>query len=83
MPQLLYATVPVNTRKCEYTGNDQRHRKPHSHFCNVEKYQRERALDRAKPKEKKKFTKKELEKFKIKKKEKKVASLLARMGPDL
>jgi hypothetical protein len=38
--QLLYTTVPVNTRKREYTGNDQRHRKPHPHFCDIEKYQR-------------------------------------------
>ncbi|KAI8898264.1 hypothetical protein BC833DRAFT_590415 [Globomyces pollinis-pini] len=54
-----------------------------NYYFDTEKYQRDRALDRAKPVVKKKYTKKELEKFKIKKKEKKVASLLARMGPDL
>ncbi|KAJ3304971.1 hypothetical protein HDV03_002201 [Kappamyces sp. JEL0829] len=53
-----------------------------SYFFDVEKYQQERALDRMQPKVVKKYTRKEVEKFKKKKHEKKVASLLQRMGPD-
>lgn len=51
-----------------------------SYFFDVEKYQEERALDRMKPKVVKKYTKGQVDQFKKKKHEKKVASLLMRMG---
>lgn len=52
-------------------------------FFDVDKYQQDRALDRAKPKQNIKLSKKQLEAFKQKKIDKKRKSLLARMGPDL
>jgi hypothetical protein len=53
-----------------------------SYYFDVDKYQQERALDRLQPKVTKKYTKKEIDKFKKQKHERKVASLLQRMGPD-
>ena len=66
------STLQAASREC----------KQMSYFFDVEKYHQERALDRMAPKVGKKYTRKEIEKFKQKKHEKKVNSLLQRMGPD-
>ena len=76
------ATIPGASGIDSNAAFAAREYKQMSYFFDVEKYQQERALDRMKPKVVKKYTKKELDKFKQKKHEKKVASLLQRMGPD-
>jgi hypothetical protein len=53
-----------------------------SAYFDVEKYQRERALDRSQPKNQPKLSKKQIEQFKKRNKEKKVKKLLERMGAD-
>ncbi|KAI8912545.1 hypothetical protein EDD86DRAFT_245438 [Gorgonomyces haynaldii] len=54
-----------------------------SFYFDVDKYQRERALEILSGKDKqKKLTKKQVEHYKKKNKEKKIKSLLRRMGPD-
>ena len=53
-----------------------------SYYFDIEKYHQDRAQERLQPKVVKKVTRKEIEKFKQKKHEKKVASLIQRMGAD-
>lgn len=52
-----------------------------SYFFDTEKYQRERAIEILAGKPVKKYTKKQLQQFKKKNKEKKIKSLVQRMGP--
>ncbi|KAJ3255177.1 hypothetical protein HK103_006546 [Boothiomyces macroporosus] len=57
--------------------------KKQTNYAELAMNPRDMALERAKPKEKIQYTKKQIEAFKKKRKEKKIQSLIQRMGPDI